>query len=71
MTIELWQPANAAIEEGDAFVVTAGCNKRFSTCRQKFDNAVTFRGFPHMPGNDVALTYARRSDKNDGGKVVD
>ena len=71
VTIELWQPAAAAIAAGDTFLVTAGCNKRFSTCRQKFDNGVNFRGFPHMPGNDVALTYARRSDKNDGGKVAD
>ncbi|MCB1500456.1 MAG: DUF2163 domain-containing protein [Bauldia sp.] len=69
--IELWQAMRADIAPGDAFVVTAGCDKRFSTCRQKFDNGVNFRGFPHMPGNDFALTYARRGDDNDGKPVVE
>jgi uncharacterized phage protein (TIGR02218 family) len=68
--IELWQPMYHAIEAGDGFSVTAGCDKRFATCRQKFDNGVNFRGFPHMPGNDFALTYARRGDDNDGGPLV-
>ena len=37
---------------GDAFTITAGCDKQFATCQAKFANAVNFRGFPHMPGND-------------------
>ena len=37
---------------GDTFTVTAGCDKQFATCQAKFANAVNFRGFPHMPGND-------------------
>jgi uncharacterized phage protein (TIGR02218 family) len=45
-TFELWQPMHAAIAVGDTFTVTAGCDKRFATCVQKFDNAVNFRGFP-------------------------
>lgn len=69
--IELWQPMHDAIEAGDGFVVTAGCDKRFSTCREKFANGINFRGFPHMPGNDFALTYARRGESNDGKPVVE
>jgi uncharacterized phage protein (TIGR02218 family) len=69
--IGLWQPMHHDIEAGDAFVVTAGCDKRFSTCREKFSNDVNFRGFPHMPGNDFALTYARRGEDNDGKPVVE
>jgi uncharacterized phage protein (TIGR02218 family) len=69
--IELWQPMHFAIEAGDMFVVTAGCDKRFETCKAKFANAVNFRGFPHMPGNDFALSYARTGDLNDGGPVVE
>jgi uncharacterized phage protein (TIGR02218 family) len=68
--IELWQPMHHDIVAGNDFVVTAGCDKRFATCREKFDNVVNFRGFPHMPGNDFALTYARPGDDNDGGPVV-
>lgn len=58
------------VEVGEGVVVVAGCDKRFETCREKFGNAVNFRGFPHIPGNDVALAYARRGDSNDGGPVT-
>ncbi len=51
-TVELWQAPGAAIVAGDAFVITAGCDKQHATCRGKFANAVNYRGFPHMPGND-------------------
>jgi uncharacterized phage protein (TIGR02218 family) len=71
VTIELWQPAHHAIAAGDVFMVTAGCDKLFATCRAKFDNAENFRGFPHMPGNDFALTYARAGDRNDGSALVE
>ena len=53
----------------DAFTVTAGCDKSFRTCKAKFDNAVNFRGFPHVPGVDFALTYPDRGAKNDGGSM--
>jgi uncharacterized phage protein (TIGR02218 family) len=56
--LELWQPMAAALAAGDRFIVTSGCDKQFSTCRRKFSNAVNFRGFPHMPGNDFVLSYA-------------
>jgi uncharacterized phage protein (TIGR02218 family) len=67
----LLQPrAGAAIEEGDVFSVVAGCDKRFSTCKAKFGNALNFRGFPHLPGNDVAYGYAADGGIFDGGPVV-
>jgi uncharacterized phage protein (TIGR02218 family) len=58
-TIELWQPMALDIAADDTFTVTAGCDKRFATCQSKFDNAVNFRGFPHMPGPDYILAVAR------------
>ncbi|MAW80223.1 MAG: beta tubulin [Parvularcula sp.] len=67
--ISLWLPAGAAIEVGDAFTVTAGCDKRFETCRAKFSNAANFRGFPFMPGNDFAVSYPLKGEKNTGGKL--
>ena len=55
--IALWQKAPEAIVVGDTFTVTAGCDKRFATCRDRFANAVNFRGFPHIPGNDFVIAY--------------
>jgi uncharacterized phage protein (TIGR02218 family) len=56
--LALWQQMPEPLAEGDLFVVTAGCDKRFETCRSKFSNAVNFRGFPHLPGNDFVVAYA-------------
>src|SRR5262249_13821053 len=55
--IELWQRPGEPLGAGDAFAVTAGCDKRFATCRDRFANAVNFRGFPHIPGNDFVVAY--------------
>src|SRR5690606_37052837 len=44
-------------QEGDAFIVRAGCDKAFATCKAKFANALNFQGFPHLPGNDSAYGY--------------
>jgi uncharacterized phage protein (TIGR02218 family) len=55
--IELWQRAPEPIEIGEAFIVTAGCDKRFATCRDRFANAANFRGFPAIPGNDFIIAY--------------
>lgn len=35
---------------GDILTFTAGCDKRFSTCKTRFENGINFRGFPRMPG---------------------
>ena len=67
--IALWLPAGAAIALGDSFTASAGCDKRFATCREKFANAINFRGQPFMPGNDFAISYPLKSEKNDGGKL--
>jgi uncharacterized phage protein (TIGR02218 family) len=65
--IEAWLPAPQPIAVGDAFKVTAGCDKQFSTCQSKFANAARFRGFPYMPGNDFAISYPGARDIMDGG----
>lgn len=66
--LSLWLPAGAGVVAGDAFTVTAGCDKRAETCRTKFSNLVNFRGFPMMPGDDFAISYPLKSEKNDGGR---
>ena len=50
--IELWQGLGIAPVAGDRVRVTAGCDKRAVTCRQKFNNFINFRGFPHLPSED-------------------
>lgn len=56
--IELWRAAARPLAPGDTFEVTAGCDKQFLTCRDRFANAANFRGFPHMPGNDFVIAGA-------------
>jgi uncharacterized phage protein (TIGR02218 family) len=55
--LTLWQAMTEPIAIGDAFEITAGCDKRFATCRDRFGNAVNFRCFPQIPGNDFVISY--------------
>lgn len=43
------------IQLGDEYRITAGCDKSFSTCISKFNNALNFRGEPHVPGTEKIL----------------
>lgn len=52
----VWHALGRLPEPGDLITVRAGCNRTLETCRGKFGNAVNFRGFPHMPGNDFVTT---------------
>lgn len=42
---------------GDTVLLAPGCDKRFDTCRDVFDNAVNFRGEPFLPGSDMLQAY--------------
>lgn len=59
--IELWREPARDVEVGDRLTMTAGCDKVLATCHDKFSNVVNYRGFPHMPGNDYLIAYARAS----------
>lgn len=67
--IELVEEMPFDLSAGDAFEVTAGCDKTIETCARKFGNVVNFRGFPHMPGSDWVTSYPNRGDGNDGGSL--
>jgi uncharacterized phage protein (TIGR02218 family) len=70
--ISLWQRAPNLIAAGDTFRIYAGCNKSFHACRAKFANAVNFRGFPHMPGNDFIIKIPQQGDPGlDGGSLFE
>ena len=34
-----------------------GCDRRFATCRDRFANALNFRGEPHVPGGDLLTRF--------------
>ena len=67
--IELWQKAPEPIAVSDAFTITFGCDKRFSTCRDRFANGINFRGFPAIPGNDFVISYPVPGKGGGGGSV--
>ena len=68
VSFELWQAMPEPIQTGDVFTVTAGCDKRFPTCHDRFDNVVNFRGFPHIPGNDFVISYPVQGAPGNDGK---
>ena len=55
---------------GDTLTMHAGCDRRFSTCRSKFQNTLNFRGFPHIPGSDFVLKYPKNGDVLAGAPLV-
>lgn len=67
VSFEIDGPAPAV---GVAIAASAGCDKRFATCRAKFANAENFRGFPHMPGDDALLAGVDPAQPMDGGSRV-
>ena len=68
--LHLWQPMPFDLSANDQFLINVGCDKELSTCQKKFSNTINFRGFPHMPGNAFALSYAANSDKFDGEPII-
>lgn len=60
--LNMWTFAAQPMAQGDRLLVSVGCDKSFKTCQTKFNNSVNYRGFPHMPGNDVLAFYPSHSD---------
>lgn len=56
-TIHLRDVPRIDVEPGTPIELREGCDKRFATCVERFDNAVNFRGEPHLPGNDLLTRY--------------
>lgn len=71
VVLDLWRDIAAPVASGDTFTVVAGCDKHFSTCRDKFANSANFQGFPHLPGDDAAYGYVMEGQRFDGGPLVE
>ena len=57
--VTLWEALPQEPAPGDIVRLTVGCDKRFATCKDRFQNAGRFRGFPHIPGVDVLTVQGR------------
>ncbi len=69
VTLTLSAPPAAPIASGDAFTITAGCDKRWRTCHDKFANVLNFRGFPMIPGDDWLLAGPADGELHDGASL--
>lgn len=67
--LELWEPIRGALESGAQLRLSAGCDKRFDTCRLKFNNLLNFQGFPDLPTEDWVMAYPTQSGTNTGGSL--
>ncbi len=65
--VVLWQELGARPSVGDRIRLTAGCDKRFETCRLKFSNQLNYRGFPDIPGDDWLMASPVTTGERDGG----
>lgn len=68
--IALWAPLPHPLAIGDVLRLTAGCDKRADTCREKFANLVNFQGFPDIPGDDWLVSVPRSANPNTGGSLT-
>ena len=67
--IELWEPVRGVVEPTAKLRLTAGCDKRFDTCRLKFNNLLNFQGFPDLPNEDWVMAYPTKNGTNTGGSL--
>ncbi|HEY9040338.1 MAG TPA: DUF2163 domain-containing protein [Roseovarius sp.] len=65
--IELWHPLRADVRVGDRLRLEAGCDKRAVTCRLKFQNFVSYQGFPDIPGDDWSVSDPSKAGSLNGG----
>lgn len=55
-TLALPMPYPIAV--GESYTLVKGCDKTITTCATRYNNAVNFRGEPHVPGLDKMLETA-------------
>lgn len=55
--LRLADPPAFPVEAGTRVRLTEGCDRALATCRDRFANAVNFRGEPFLPGNDLLTRY--------------
>jgi uncharacterized phage protein (TIGR02218 family) len=53
----LYLPMSGVIAVGDTYNLRPGCDKSFTTCKNRYNNGNNFRGEPYIPGTDVVYNY--------------
>lgn len=67
--VDLWEPMRVALAAGNRVQLVVGCDKRFGTCREKFDNLLNYRGFPDIPQEEWIMVHPTMTSKRDGGSL--
>lgn len=62
-TVTMLEPEYGALQVGDTYYMTRGCDKSLATCRDVFANTINYRGFPHLPGLSEMLNYGNRTSE--------
>ena len=65
--ITLWAGATGEMHAGGQVTLVAGCDRRFDTCRVKFNNVANYQGFPDIPGDDWLTQMPANGQMHDGG----
>ena len=53
----LFLPMPSEVAVGDNYSLRPGCDKTFSTGKDRYNNVKNFRGEPNVPGSDQILSY--------------
>lgn len=53
---QLQTPFYLPINDGDTYIASAGCDKTFKMCRERYNNRGHFKGFPSIANPDVTIT---------------
>jgi hypothetical protein len=57
-TMVLFDKMPFAIEIGDTFAISMGCDRRLETCKNRFANVINMRAEPDLPGRDEVFQYS-------------
>ncbi len=60
-TLTFWLSGAAGVRVGDSYLLSPGCDRRYTTCQNRFANIVRFGGFPHLAGLAKILQYPESS----------
>ena len=55
--LSIWETLPSDLSVGLQILAVAGCDKNFDTCVARFDNAVNYRGFSTIPGEDWLMKH--------------
>jgi uncharacterized phage protein (TIGR02218 family) len=66
--ITLWSALGVPLAVGNIVRLTAGCDKRMTTCQNKFNNMINFQGFPDIPGNDWSVAFPSSATSTGGSR---